>query len=190
VTDARSGATVEYALIIGEVSLGSVAGLRSVAAEVSCILYTGAHLLDAVAGPNLGLVQTLHISPNDCDASSEPATDPGTAPSGAGGPGNQPPSPGAPPTGCNKGDHEHHMLPQQFRDRFAQCGIPDIDAPQYMRCVPQRCHTGKGGLHPSGWNPLWAGFLGPLGTACPSVPDILSYMSQLEQQFTSQFNCE
>jgi hypothetical protein len=64
--------------------------------------------------------------------------------------------------------------------------------PQSMRCVPQRCHTGKGGLHPSGRNPLWDSFIGQPGnpSTCPSVQSILNFMSQMEQQFAAQFNCD
>jgi hypothetical protein len=98
---------------------------------------------------------------------------------------------------CRKGDHNHHMLPQQFRQRFAECGIPNIDEPEFMRCVPSRCHTGTGGLHSNqngpgtNWNARWNQFLGPVGTPCPEGGEqaIVNFMLQLAQDFLQQFLC-
>lgn len=169
--------------VIAGVAVAGGTGLYALSAAISCRFFTDAAVINAVT-QNLGFVQTLLFYASGCTAYSEAQSAHG------GNLGNQPPLPGVPPTPCNKGDHEHHMLPQQFRGRFAECGIEDIDAPQYMRCVPQRCHTGKGGLHPGGWNQLWDGFLGPLDSQCPSVPAIMNFMSQMEQRFAAQLNCD
>ena len=170
-------------------------GLGAFQFGVVCLVYADATGAGIAIGPD-GATQFVSLVIQGCTAlyhdihHPQPGPGPGPQP----GPKSPPPPPGppppAPPTPCNKGDHEHHMLPQQFRLRFAQCGIPDIDAPQFMRCVPQRCHTGKGGLHPGGWNPLWNAFLGPLGSRCQSESAIMNFMSQMEQQFATQFNCD
>jgi RHS repeat-associated protein len=95
---------------------------------------------------------------------------------------------------CGTGEDNHHMLPQQFRKRFSECGIGDLDASEYTKCVPRKCHweihsnqDGPG----TNWNARWNQFLGPPGTECPAggVQGIESFMQQLAQQFEEQFNC-
>ncbi len=71
------GTPVEYALIIGEISLGSVAGLKSVANEIGCVFDTAATLLHVVV-QNLGLPQSVQIDPSTCSARSTTRKIPGT----------------------------------------------------------------------------------------------------------------
>jgi Flp pilus assembly pilin Flp len=64
---ANSGAAVEYALIVGEISLGSVAGIKAVGDEVSCALYGAASALGAVR-ENIGALRSLQINWSKCSA--------------------------------------------------------------------------------------------------------------------------
>jgi RHS repeat-associated protein len=99
--------------------------------------------------------------------------------------------------GCDPGEDNHHMLPQQFRGWFEKCGIPDIDAPEYTRCVPQQCHTGSGGLHSNqngpgtSWNGRWSTFTGGGAGECPAggTQAIDGFMNQLAQEFAQQLEC-
>ena len=96
---------------------------------------------------------------------------------------------------CDRGEDNHHMLPQQFSSWFAECGFPDIDAPQFLRCVPRNCHTGSGGLHSNqngsgtSWNGRWAQFISEQNSVCPSMQTTINFMDQLEQEFAQQFIC-
>jgi RHS repeat-associated protein len=100
--------------------------------------------------------------------------------------------------GCDDGEDRHHMLPQQFRERFQECGIPDIDLPIYTECVPSRCHTGQDSIHSNqdgekgtSWNARWKRFLGPTGDrgSCPSKQEIIEFMFYLSDEFQKHFLC-
>jgi hypothetical protein len=87
------------------------------------------------------------------------------------------------------------MLPQQFAARFAaDCGIGDIDLPDYLRCVPRQCHSGSGGLHSNqngrgtNWNGRWKTWLDGQGRNCTNQA-VINFMNQLEQEFAKQFLC-
>jgi RHS repeat-associated protein len=71
------GGPVEYALIIGDISLGAVAGSKALASEISCVFETAASLLHAVY-QNLGLPQTVRIDGSTCSARSTTRKIPGT----------------------------------------------------------------------------------------------------------------
>jgi RHS repeat-associated protein len=98
---------------------------------------------------------------------------------------------------CKPGEDNHHMLPQEFIKFFKACDIPDISAPQYMRCVPRDCHTGPGGLHSNqngkgtNWNGRWATWISGWEEKgiCPALPQVLGFMDKLEQEFARQFIC-
>jgi hypothetical protein len=56
-------------MIVGGISLGSVAGLKSVANEISCVYDTAAAALGVVA-ENVGVSQNLQLSWSACSARS------------------------------------------------------------------------------------------------------------------------
>jgi RHS repeat-associated protein len=92
---------------------------------------------------------------------------------------------------CKPDEDNHHLLPQQFRDWFVKCGFPDIDSPEYMKCVPQNCHTGSGGLHPE-WNQRWRIYIyGRNLGKCPAggTIAILDFLADLMNQFQKQLEC-
>ena len=52
----------------------------------------------------------------------------------------------------------HHLLPKAiFEEVVRFFGLTDVDihSEEYGWDLPTEVHTGKGGLHPSGWNPEW-----------------------------------
>ncbi len=55
-------------------------------------------------------------------------------------------------------DEWNHDYPQQFRDWFSGHGI-DIDQPSSGTIIDEQYHTGAGGIHPSGYNTEWQGFI-------------------------------
>lgn len=52
----------------------------------------------------------------------------------------------------------HHLLPKAIFETLKIVGV-DIHSAEYGWDLPTDIHTGKGGLHPSGWNPDWAAWV-------------------------------
>jgi hypothetical protein len=70
----------------------------------------------------------------------------------------------------------HHMLPQNdtMKAWFADPKRDlNVDDPKFLVCMPPGAHIGKGGLHPNGWNPVWAAFIRVEGEVDPLRPSIV-----------------
>jgi RHS repeat-associated protein len=159
----------EYAGIALVMTLVAIKSLPHVEEGISCLLDKSASTLAGIAAGPIWEIKS--ISFGECDAKVKRDK-------------------------CDPGEDNHHMLPQQFVNDFNRCNIPDIDAPQFMRCVKRDCHTGPGGLHSNqngrgtSWNGRWARFWDEYpGGKCPSIQTVINFMDQLEQEFAKQFIC-
>jgi hypothetical protein len=88
------------------------------------------------------------------------------------------------------------MLPQQFREWFAQEPRRlNIDDPKFIECLPPPCHIGKGGVHSnqqgepsSHWNARWQNFIANNPDA--SASQVLDFLSQMRTMFRGPLGCQ
>jgi hypothetical protein len=81
--------------------------------------------------------------------------------------------------------HDHHLLPQEFRDKFAAAGI-DIDQPKYLVPLSPQQHLGEvhKGARGGEWNAAWADFFQQHPTITPALqPAIQAKLAQLRASF-------
>jgi RHS repeat-associated protein len=78
------------------------------------------------------------------------------------------------PTGGNY--DAHHMLPKKFAEQFQKIGI-NVHDPRWGAWVETARHTGKGGIHPQGYNDWWAEWLGARDVF--TVEDVVAFAEQL-----------